>query len=60
MEKNIYVVGVCLRSGAACASGLYASLGEYRLQMSSDPLKFKLLNRRGRLIDGLKEFIKTA
>jgi len=36
---------------------IYESLGQYRLMISSNPVKFKSLNRRGRLIRGLKAFI---
>jgi len=39
---------------------IYASLGEYRLMMSSNPEKYQSLNRRGRLVMGFKEFIKTT
>ena len=37
---------------------IYTTLGEYRLMIGSDPEQFKLLNRRGRMAIGLKEFIK--
>jgi aminoglycoside/choline kinase family phosphotransferase len=36
---------------------IYATLGEYRLMISSHAEEFKSLGRRGRLIEGLKEFI---
>lgn len=37
---------------------IYESLGQYRLMTSCDPEGFQSLGRRGRLIIGLKEFIK--
>lgn len=39
---------------------IYATLGEYRLMVSSHSEEFKLLNRRGRLTIGLREFIKIG
>ncbi len=36
---------------------IYATLGEYRLMISSHAEEFKSLDRRGRLTEGLKEFI---
>ena len=37
---------------------IYGTLGEYRLMISCDPKGFQSLGRKGRLIIGLKEFIK--
>jgi aminoglycoside/choline kinase family phosphotransferase len=36
---------------------IYVTLGEYRLMISSHAEEFKSLDRRGRLTEGLKEFI---
>ena len=39
---------------------IYASLGEYRLMISTSAEDFKSLNRHGRLSLGFKEWIKIA